>query len=47
MSTAIQNATDQVTEAVNLADAYDLYRSLSTQWAFHFDLKGKAYSDSI
>lgn len=31
MSTAIQNATDQVTEPVNIADAYDLYRSLSTQ----------------
>lgn len=31
MSTANQNATDQVTEPVNIADAYDLYRSLNTQ----------------
>lgn len=32
MSREIQNATDQVTEPVNIADAYDRYRSLNTQW---------------
>lgn len=32
MSTAIQNATDQVTEPVNIAGAYDLYGSLNTSW---------------
>lgn len=39
MSTAIQNATDQVTGPVNIADAYDLYRSLSTQPHSHLLLK--------
>lgn len=39
MSTAIQNATDQVTGPVNIADAYDLYRSLNTQPHSHLLLK--------
>lgn len=32
LSREIQNATDQVTEPVNIAEAYDRYRSLNTQW---------------
>lgn len=41
-STAVQNATDQVTEPVNIADARDLHRSLDAPLAFHFTLKGLA-----
>lgn len=32
MSTALQNATDRVTESVNIAAAYDLHGSLNTHW---------------
>lgn len=39
MSRAIQNATDQVTGPVNIADAYDLDRSLNTQWNSNLLLK--------
>lgn len=39
MSRAIQNAADQVTEPVNIADAYDLHRSLNTQWNSNLLLK--------
>lgn len=39
MSRANQNATDQVTGPVNIADAYDLYRSLNTQWNSNLLLK--------
>lgn len=31
MSREIQNVTDQIAETVNIADAYDLYRSFNTQ----------------
>lgn len=39
MSRANQNATDQVTGPVNIADAYDLCRSLNTQWNSNLLLK--------
>lgn len=39
MSRAIQNAADQVTELVNIADANDLHRSLDTQWNSNLLLK--------
>lgn len=39
MSRVIQNAADQVTEPVNIADAYDLHGSLNTQWNSNLLLK--------
>lgn len=39
VSTAVQNARDRVTEPVNIAVAYDLHRSLNTQWHSNLLLK--------
>lgn len=41
VSAAVQNATDRVTEPVNIADGRDLHRSLGAPLAFCFALKGQ------